>query len=254
MTSPSSDRPASAGHWYTQAGEPAYEVKGKSGQMRPTTLADARKHKLVPSVTSIISCQHRPGLESWKIDQAIMAALTLPRHPDEAEAAWLLRVKSDARETARKAAERGTQIHAWVQQGLEGRLTDKEGVRYYDAARNALEAELGAVAWVCEAAFAHPLGFGGKCDLYALAPDTLLDIKTTEKDLSKVALYREHHQQLAAYRLGLHMPEDTRCGILWVSTNAQAQIDWVQEDELQSGLRQFDALLHYWRESRGYWP
>ena len=35
-------------HYYTKEGAPCYEVEAKNGQMRPTTLRDARKLSLVP--------------------------------------------------------------------------------------------------------------------------------------------------------------------------------------------------------------
>jgi hypothetical protein len=99
-------------HWYTRDGEPAYEVPAAKGGMRPTTLRDARKLNLVPSVTTIIRCAAAPGLELWKANQLMMAALTLPRRDGEAEKDWLSRVVQDSKEQARKAAARGTAIHA----------------------------------------------------------------------------------------------------------------------------------------------
>ena len=49
-----------------------------------------------------------PQLERWKRNQVLLAALTLPRQPDEQETAWLARVESDWQEQGKKAAERGT--------------------------------------------------------------------------------------------------------------------------------------------------
>jgi hypothetical protein len=43
------------------------------------TLRDARKFGWYPGVTSIIKCAAAPGLETWKQNQVLMAALTLPR-------------------------------------------------------------------------------------------------------------------------------------------------------------------------------
>jgi hypothetical protein len=78
-------------HWYDRHGRPCYEVMSKPGVMRPTTLRDARKLNLVPSVTNIIRCAAAPGLEIWKQQQVMMAALTLqgpqqsPRRPGSSE-------------------------------------------------------------------------------------------------------------------------------------------------------------------------
>ena len=46
------------GHWYTKDGAPAYTVEGKTG-VRNTTLRDARKLGLIPSVTTIISIMEK---------------------------------------------------------------------------------------------------------------------------------------------------------------------------------------------------
>jgi hypothetical protein len=120
-------------HWYTRKGEPAYTVKSKDGTNRPATLRDARKMGLVPSVTTIIKCASAPALERWKRDQMMQAALTLPRLDGEAEAAWISRVWTDSGETSRKAAERGTAIHAAIQGAYEGHdLDSSEYVKHVE--------------------------------------------------------------------------------------------------------------------------
>ena len=105
---------SNAGHWYTRTGEPAYTVKGKNGTERPTTLRDARQLGLLPSVTTITNEANAPGLNNWKENQVLLSALTLPRIEGESEDVWVERIKADAKETAKKAADRGTQIHAWI--------------------------------------------------------------------------------------------------------------------------------------------
>src|SRR5688500_8209761 len=90
-------------HWYTREGETAYEVVGANGVTRSTNLRDARKLNLVPSVTTIIKSASAPGLERWKLDQMMHAALTLPRMDGEPEGAWIDRVWNDSRETGKKA-------------------------------------------------------------------------------------------------------------------------------------------------------
>ena len=47
-------RASESSHWYTREGAPKYTVEAKNGNPRNTTLADARKLNLVPSVTTII--------------------------------------------------------------------------------------------------------------------------------------------------------------------------------------------------------
>src|SRR6266576_1528215 len=93
-------------HWYTRDGSPCYEVQAKNGNLRPATLADARKLDLVPSVSLILKCAAAPGLEQWKLRQMLHAALTLPRHDGETLDEFSERVISDSQEQGKKAAQR----------------------------------------------------------------------------------------------------------------------------------------------------
>ena len=109
-----------SGHWYLPNGDTAYRIVGKNGKERNTTVKDARELGLLPSVTTIIGCAAKPALDVWKQQQAILAALTLPRLDGESEEDWLSRVVSDSKETAKQAAERGTQIHGVIEAFYEG--------------------------------------------------------------------------------------------------------------------------------------
>jgi hypothetical protein len=205
-----------SGHWYRRDGSPAYTIIGKNGAERPTTLRDARKENLLPSVTTIIRCAAAPGLTNWMIDQAIMAALTLPRIEGENDTDFMARVKEDSKEQAKKAAERGTRIHAWVQGMFEGWMPPHEEMRYYESVTKTLESECGLQEWICEKSFAHSR-YGGKCDLHN--DDYMIDIKTTDKDIFTVKAWDEHAMQLAAYDKGIltaTFPSGRMCGILYI--------------------------------------
>ncbi len=65
-------RTSESGHWYTQEGKPAYTVVGSNGKVRNTTLRDAKKLKLLPSVTTVMSVAAKPGLEAWKQQQLLL--------------------------------------------------------------------------------------------------------------------------------------------------------------------------------------
>ena len=92
-------RAAESTHWYTRQGSPMYTVPSKKdGTPRNTTLRDARELNLVPSVTTILNVAAKPALTAWLQEQAILAALTLPRQPEEAESAWLKRVVQDSKQ------------------------------------------------------------------------------------------------------------------------------------------------------------
>lgn len=243
------DKPVIAtegGHWYRKDGSPAYTIIGKNGQERPTTLRDAKKEGLVPSVTTIIKCAAAPGLTNWMTDQAIMAALTLPRNEGENDADFVARVKADSKAQAEKARERGTQIHAWVQAGFEGGTLD-EGWDYYESAASILIGECGHQKWITEKSFATD-SYGGKCDLHNNA--YLIDIKTTDKDISTLKTWDEHAMQLAAYSWGLG--GERKCGILFInSITAESRVIWIPEDDLWRGRKCFFALLDFWYAKTG---
>jgi hypothetical protein len=240
-------------HWYTRNGEPAYTVKSKDGTERPATLRDARKLGLVPSVTTIIKCAAAPALERWKRDQMMQAALTLPRLDGEAEAAWISRVWTDSGETARKAAERGTAIHAAIQGMYEGEHPGPGELWNHcmgaDAAVSRwIKSEEGVPEVEAEKSFAHQLGFGGKVDLHG-TPDFVLDFKSKEFDeKSELKTWDEQAMQLAAYREGLGMPT-ARAAIVYVSvtTPGLARLIEIPEEELKRGWKMFLHLLNYWK-------
>lgn len=240
------------GHWYDKDGNPAYTTIGKNGKERPTTLRDARVKHLVPSVTTIIGCAAAPALTNWKIDQAILSCLTLSREENETEKEYLDRIKADAQEQAKKAAERGTQIHAWVQNGFENGFN--ETTNGYDYICSAMDTLLkagimdGHVSWSCEEPFATTK-YGGKCDIYN--KKYLLDIKTTDKPIADLKLWESHFMQLAAYREGL-LVTDAQCGILWInSVTAESRLVWADEKDLERGWKMFGALLDFWYAKTG---
>ena len=95
-------------HWYLQDGRPFHEIANASGTgNRAVTLRDARKVLAFPSVTNVLGVLAKPGLDAWKIEQGIMAALTLPRRPDEPLDAFARRVVEDMGEQVEKAADLG---------------------------------------------------------------------------------------------------------------------------------------------------
>jgi hypothetical protein len=246
--------PAESTHWYAKDGTPVYEVPSANGSMRPTTLRDARKLNLYPSVTSIIRCAAAPGLERWKQEQVLHAALTLPVIAGETEENYLDRIWRDSRDQGNKAAARGTAIHA----AIEGRdvlgeygyhvngTMEAIGKYFGDGVERGLRAEM---------SFAHPLGFGGKCDDHDRYGNVVLDYKTTEKDLSDIKTWDEHDLQLAAYREGLGLP-NARCAIVYVSVTkpGEAKVIEIPEAKLQRGWMMFKALLAYHQAKTGYAP
>ena len=245
-------RSAESVHWYGQDGSPQYTVKAKDGSDRPTTLRDARKLNLVPSVTTILKVSAKPALDAWKNEQLLLAALTLPKVDGETEKEFIARVVADSKETGKRAAEAGTRIHEEIESHFAGNKSSR-GIKVEEALFDHFKLDP-FQPWLVERSFSCALGFGGKVDLYC-KPDKaapygiVADIKT--KDFSpddKVDAYDEHLMQLAAYRYGLSIP-DARCANVFVSRTHEGLvkiIDWSEED-LKRGWQMFQHLLSFWK-------
>lgn len=240
-------RPSESNHWYTRDGVPQYTVEAVKGGQRSTTLRDARKMNLVPSVTTIINVAAKPALLAWMQQQVLYAALTLPRRPEETEKEYIDRIISDSKEQGRSAADAGTDIHASIQGHYEYKPTGKHQ-ESVDACVAAISSHFGFHRWISERSFAHEAGFGGKCDLFSEA-GIVADIKTKEfVATDKIDAYDEHLMQLSAYRVGLGIP-DARCANVFVSRNSPGLVvikEWTAED-LNRGWEMFLHLLSFWQ-------
>jgi hypothetical protein len=241
-------RASESQHWYDKSGKPMYTVKAKDGTDRSTTLRDARKMGLVPSVTTIMSVMAKPGLEAWKMNQMMMAALTLPRAPDEPEEQFIERIQKDSKEQAKMAAERGTSIHEALEKFYEGILY-YEHHEHQMGVDQAMQLHFGLQNWKTETAFASPLGYGGKLDLHCMDGEGIVvDFKTKEfTDPAKIFMYDELPMQLVAYRMGLDKPR-ARCANVFVSVTQPGLVhikEWT-EDELMRAWYMFGALKQFW--------
>jgi len=249
MLTVSTPRASESNHWYTRDGVPMYTVEAKKGGQRATTLRDARTMNLVPSVTTILNVTAKPALLTWMQQQVLYAALTLPRRPDEPETEYIDRIIKDSKEQGRSAADAGTEIHASIQGHYEDKPTGKHQ-ESVTACTQAITEHFGEAIWNSERSFAHESGFGGKCDLFCAGTlNAVIDIKTKEfRDPTKVEAYDEHLMQLAAYRVGLGIP-NARCANVFVSRNVPDLAvvkEWSAED-LDRGWAMFMNLLSFWQ-------
>ena len=242
-------------HWYSRDGSPVYEVPRADGKgMRSATLADARKLNLGPGVTGIINCAAKPGLERWKREQVLLAAMTLPRIELETEANWIKRVYQDSEEQARKAAEKGTRIHAAIEGFYVSRSVDVDTLVYV----NGIEKEIGQKYpdqdWKAEKSYASTWGYGCKIDLHS--ENVIIDFKTKEfDDPTKKLAWDEQAMQLAANRIASGY-KTAKCANVFVSTLVPGLVhihEW-PEDDLENAWDKFLALLMYWKADRKYSP
>ena len=192
-------------HWYAKDGTPCYEVPKKSepGAMRPTTLADARKLDLLPSVTTILRVLHKQGLVDWLVEQSCLAVLTAPRKEGETLDAFVERVLHTERQQdqeSQKARDLGTEIHDAMEKAMSGQESPAHLVPWIGPA---CQAVLKYGRYVTAEKVLVGDGYAGKTDLIQES-DThwfIWDYKTTKKlpNPEKGGAWSEHRMQLAAY-------------------------------------------------------
>jgi hypothetical protein len=250
-------------HFYTKDGQSAYEVpcKSRPGEMRATTLADAKKLGLVPSVTTIFQLLDKPALNHWLTEQVFIAIDKLtPRKLDESLEIYKSRIITESKKISESTSKRGTEIHDKLEHYIKGLrsaydLSEEADYKIINAVSLELEKLNPSWKWVTEQSFYHPAGFGGKVDLHSqhdpFDPEggIILDFKTKNTaDFTKKLAYPEHMMQLAAYRLGLDKPKAV-CYDLFISTVEPGLVKlhkWTEE-EIQKGEKMFLLLLEYWK-------
>lgn len=256
-------KPDQSAHWYTKDGKPMYTVSKKDGTPRNTTLADARKMDLVPSVTSILGVIAKPALDAWKQEQAILSALTLPRNPDESDQDFARRVVADSKEQIGVAADLGSQVHAYVEELLAG--GNPEAVKGVEASCEAVKrwiAEHVELGGMIEAPFAIS-GYGGRIDFVGQVDGelTVIDWKSQSVKPGKEPNYYETWElQLCAYAhawellapIGETFEVKRRLSVV-ISTNPDNPGVWYKEWD-EDRMPEFRAALTLWKWQNGFDP
>ena len=260
-------RAESGSHWYTPDGKPFYQIENSSkpGTMRNVTLRDARRVGLYPSVTSVLSIVEKSGLNRWKLEQAVLSAITLPRLDSETDDQFARRVSEDMSEESRKAVDFGSRLHEAIEHYIIGGLfePDDEIKPFVDA----------FAAW-------HKVNAVDFIDCVA-------DFKTQGKDpWDALVFYPEWCWQLAAYQRAIEeielqpgmyceLPVSSKrhgyggrvdyiargvapmgCVSIAISSKVPGHIAakrW-DDDEVAEGWSVFEAALELWKRIKGYDP
>lgn len=231
-------------HFYNADGESRHTIIGKNGKERTTSIADARKLGLYPSVTTVMDIQSKPALIEWLQQELLAAAIESPYHPHEYPdvSLWKKQTLTKMRLKSKTAAERGTEIHGFLDEYFKfgsvptGSIAVPTGINlgtmemfynylpnkvFIEPAIQLIDDTFGLEGWVSERSFTNKhLGFAGCIDLYQPIKNIIIDFKTKDKEgLKGVKQYEDHKIQLAAYQAGLEMPKNTRRFNLFISTN-----------------------------------
>lgn len=258
-------------HYYDREGNPAYEVPNKStGGMRATTVSDARKLNLSPSVTTVMAGAAKPALGPYVEKQILDAAISVKAN-GMAEVEWRQAVLRKSREHSKNAAAKGTKIHdalehyyltGKIKRGESPILRSKTEGGYYGWKEvlapviEALRSEFGDIKWTPERSFTHPLGFGGKVDMSYNGEDKqiVLDFKTKDTDdIKKMVAYDDHGIQTASYAVGLDIPNAIRYN-LFISTQVPGLIKLTESVDFERDWGMFKSLLELWQWKNKYIP
>lgn len=247
-------------HWYKRDGEPLHSVPSAKGELRPTTLRDARKLGLLPSVTNVLGVINKPELVEWKMTQAVLAALTLPRLDGEGEDAFARRVVDDAQSRVRTAAEFGSTFHAGAEHVARTLEVDQAGpyAAWLNLHRDWFQRNCVRVLWTERVLVNTALGYAGTADLLVEHQKhglTLVDYKTQGvKPGGAARAYGSWCQQLAAYRGAIGAPMACM-NVIVNSAEPSGLVEHVwSERELEAASESFQAALVIWRNEKGYDP
>lgn len=239
------------------------------------TLADARKVMALPSVTNVLGVLAKPGLDAWKIEQGIMAALTLPRLPDESLDVFAHRVVADMGEQVEKAADFGSAIHAACEAyALEKQLPEDPHLReHLGSWVSWFDANVERVASIEQVYVEHEHGYAGRVDMVALlrggsrTPNgngpqwAVVDFKTQKikrstRGEAKPAFYETWPLQLAAYRQAILASgaKNVRGLVSVVIDSAQPGPVHVKHWDGVDYFGSFLAALELWKYVKDYDP
>ena len=256
-------------HWYTADGKPCHTQPTKRGAKnaeRPTNITDAKKLKLLPSVSSIIKMAHNPALERWKQSQIVKACYECPPSGDETLRDYEGYVLRMADKERNESAELGTRIHA----GIEQYYTNDEA-SIDDDIKSYVFAAIDAVGSLHVKPYRHEIvvtcpahGYAGTTDMIWSRPNGevgILDFKSCKTHPDEPILIKQSHAaQIAAYQKAYWYPaefKDNSMGYnIYISTTEPGRVEVVKHDaaKLKAEWEWFQACLTLWRHKYAYDP
>lgn len=258
--------PESASHWYTKAGDPCHKVEmtTRPGEWRNTSLRDARKLGLVPSVTNVLRIIANPGLDAWKQSIAIEAALTHPVPDGDPIDEHIPAIVEEAKSISESAKLLGSKHHNTIESIIPWLNGETDEYLRDDAVP--IETCEAFISWyhdykleshAIERAFVSPVGYGGRIDFEGavFGVNTFIDWKTQDtKGKGKIRFYPEWAWQLDAYAHGCGKPEYEIVSV-GISTTEPGLIEMKQWD--RSKCNYFDVFLaafNLWKRLKNYDP
>ncbi len=200
--------------------------------MRDTTIRDARKLGLYPSVTTILQMLSKFGLSDWLIKTTLEVVYNNQFLLNNTIDMFVTKTNGMAKKVMEIAPDEGTRMHKILEDVFNG---DKDRAILFDNDRAMVEA---VDAWIAKMQFKvlhtetklvpDKCGYGGTIDL--ICEDNrgglvFVDFKTVETKKKKVFKpYKDHLLQLCAYRKGFSPEHRARQFNLYISRDEMGKI------------------------------
>ena len=251
------------GHWYTQTGESCHEVTGKNGKLRATSISDAKRLALYPSVTTIFDdVLAKKALQTWRDRQITFAAFMTQPKALETDEAYHARIMGDAFKQVDDAADLGTRIHKALELHFDGKPYDEQLSGYVQAVDKwVMENKIEFVSKELRLVN-RSYGYAGTTDVEFRAPGKfgIGDYKTRKtKPGMTCEPWETQPMQIAAYhqaRFG-SIEGDEACGFnLYISTTEPGRVEavWYDCSKLQREWEAFTHALALWKHFKGWDP
>ena len=246
---------SSGQHWYTLTGEACHvQPNGKN-----TTLREARKQNLVPSVSGILGMVEKTHLTKWKCNQMVKKCIEYPHIDGEAERDYIDRIHGYAKIDQHKILDFGNRVHNAIEEFNLGKFNESKDPEIWPWLETYVRwthENIVRVIAVEKTVVSNRWGFGGTIDLIAevrgIRGRVIIDYKTQEYAGKRPDFRDTYVHQLAAYRKT--MRPNPMCISLVINRSEPlpiAQKIW-SPPELQRGWRLFQAANALWRESKKY--
>jgi len=261
------------GHWYTKEGEAMHWIEGANGKQRDTTLRDAKKLGLLPSVTTILGVIDKPALTNWKLKQVTKTVYENAYAIGEMEGnydAYHKAVIQGAFAKSTDARDRGSEIHDAIENFFLGDIDSAAPVDIRDIAAKAAHEILSYTGLTRDDFIPEQIvvgdGYAGMVDLWADEADNrpaiIIDWKTKDiDDVTKRMAWNEQAMQLAAYEhamtkhgQGFKVKKPTRHINVFIDRTEPGKVvihEW-EPEEIELAWQKFELLLKYWQLDKNH--
>ena len=256
----------SGGHWYTREGKAKHTMPlAKGDGERNTTLRDAKKLGLFPSVTTLLGLFAKPGLERWKQDQLLRIAFDNPAKAGESYEGYADRCLVQHEKPVEEAADFGTKVHDAIEHYFTGQHIPDELLEYIQPALDWKQANGLNFIEFEKMLVNKDYGFAGTVDIVGLGGEGqkfIVDWKTRKtKEGVKVSSYDFQVHQIAAYA-ATYWGEDEVLNLrvhganCFISSTEPGRFEVVKysPEDLASAWLVFRSICSVWRSLKGYDP